>query len=83
MNSYGIAVRAGAVTPQVDDEDSFRHALGLPGMSTSVRGLWEQQSGYRLPVTLAGAGAAVGGDDGGSSVSDFEGSSPAVGSQES
>lgn len=54
---------AGAATPQVDDEDSFRRALGLPDMSASVRGLWEQQSGYMLPVTLADAGAAVADDD--------------------
>ncbi|MBY5873731.1 phage portal protein [Rhizobium leguminosarum] len=63
LNSYGVAVRAGVITPQIDDETAFRQKLGLPGMSSSVKGLWDQQQGYRLPVTLAGAGAAVGGDD--------------------
>ena len=52
--NYGVAVRAGAVTPQPDDERQFRQQLALPGMSSEVEESWrETDGGVRRPVTLA------------------------------
>lgn len=58
-DAYGVAVRSGAVTPQPDDEDSFRDQLGLPAMSQAVRDAWEAEGGVRRPITLTEPGAAV------------------------
>ncbi|MGQ2909205.1 MAG: phage portal protein [Aliihoeflea sp.] len=55
---YGVAVRAGAITPQIEDEEAFRKALTLPSMSSSVTALWHDQHGYRAP-TLARPGGEM------------------------
>ena len=55
-NGYGIAVRAGAITPQIEDEEIMRKAMGLPAMSAAARELWATQK-VREPITLRGAGA--------------------------
>ena len=49
---YGIAVRAGAITPQTEDEIYFRQKLGIPEMKDSVKTAWGRQGGYRTPITL-------------------------------
>jgi len=51
--TYGILVRAGAVTPQVEDEDRIRAMFGLPPVSASVRAAWQKQDGVKKPITLA------------------------------
>lgn len=56
---YGVAVRAGAITPQIEDEEAFRPALALPPMSSSVTSLWHDQQGYREPITLARPGGEM------------------------
>ena len=52
FDSYGVAVRAGSITPQKSDEDAFRSEAGLPEMSQSVTDAWTQDGGYRRPITL-------------------------------
>lgn len=53
IETYGTAVRAGVVTPQVEDEEAVRAAAGLPPMSEPVREAWERDQGTRRPVTLS------------------------------
>uniref|UniRef100_A0A6M3IJ20 Putative portal protein n=1 Tax=viral metagenome TaxID=1070528 RepID=A0A6M3IJ20_9ZZZZ len=52
MNDYGIGVRAGAMTPQPEDEDYFRDSMGLPPANEQVKEAWAQE-GVRRPITLA------------------------------
>lgn len=52
IEQYGVAVRAGAITPQADDEAAFRKALGLPTMSKEVTDAWTKV-GVKAPITLA------------------------------
>lgn len=52
FDSYGVAVRAGSVTPQQSDEAAFRAEAGLPEMSEQVLGAWSEDGGYRRPITL-------------------------------
>jgi lambda family phage portal protein len=50
--AYGIAVRAGAITPQSDDEAAFRELLSLPPRSSDVDSAWKEDGGVRRPITL-------------------------------
>lgn len=54
MDAYGVGVRAGAITPQTDDENHFRQKLNLPSMSPSAVDAWQKDKGVRRPITLAG-----------------------------
>lgn len=51
--AYGVAVRAGLITPQVGDEEAFRKKLGLPPVSDAARAAWQKTDGTRTPITLA------------------------------
>ena len=53
FDSYGVGVRAGALTPQEEDEVHFREAAGLPEPGAAVNSLWDDQGGIRQPITLA------------------------------
>jgi hypothetical protein len=55
VNSYGVAVRAGVVTPCIEDEVYFRDLFGLPAMSAAIKADWSKTDGIRKPITLAGA----------------------------
>lgn len=52
-DATGVAVRAGVITPQIDDEKVFRKNLGLPEMSSAVVDKWKRDGGARAPITLA------------------------------
>lgn len=52
LNSLGIAVRSGFITPQSEDETAIRKALKLPEPSDAVTSMWDAQGGVRQPVTL-------------------------------
>lgn len=52
IETYGVAVRAGTITPQTADEEHFRSRLKLPSMSGEAREAWAQDQGTRRPVTL-------------------------------
>ena len=58
FDAYGVAVRAGAITPCDADEDEFRKEAGLPPMSTAVKGAWKEDKGFRRPITLAPPGGS-------------------------
>ena len=48
---YGIGVRAGAITSQMQDEEFFRNIANLPPMSQAVTDAWVEE-GVRRPITL-------------------------------
>lgn len=53
VDTYGVLVRAGAATPQTEDEDYFRSLFGMADMSQNARDLWKSSGGVRRPITLA------------------------------
>lgn len=58
LDAYGVGVRAGAITPQTEDEAEFRKQFELPPPSNAVAADWEETDGVRKPITLAGANGA-------------------------
>jgi hypothetical protein len=58
VDSYGIGVRAGVITPQSDDEDFFRQQAGLPAPSEHIRKTWKDEP-VRRPITLAISGGGT------------------------
>lgn len=60
FDAYGIGVRAGAITPQREDEESFRAKAGFPALTAPVKTAWEAEP-TRRPITLAPAGGGGGG----------------------
>lgn len=55
-DAYGVAVRAGSVTPQLEDEEYFRKTSGLPPMSDAAKNAWSEDKGVRRPITLQQSG---------------------------
>ena len=55
-DAYGVAVRAGAITPQTDDENEFRKRMKLPAMTADAQRAWSDDKGVRRPITLVSAG---------------------------
>lgn len=51
--AYGVAVRAGVLTPNRDDEAHIRKMFGLPMMNAEVQASWDDSDGVRAPITLA------------------------------
>lgn len=54
--AYGVGVRAGTITPSIEDEDFMRKKLGLPPLSSEARKDWGIDP-IRRPITLAGGDA--------------------------
>lgn len=54
LNAYGVAVRAGVITPCLQDENEFRKRLGLPPAPPEVEANWQRYEGIREPITLRG-----------------------------
>ena len=53
MESYGIGVRAGAITPQTEDEEYFRKSAGFPAIGAMAKDAWTKEAnGVRRPVTI-------------------------------
>ena len=53
IDTYGVAVRAGLITPQVADEQYFRRVMDLPEMSADAIEDWAKTDNIRKPITLA------------------------------
>jgi len=53
VEAYGVAVRAGVLTPNRDDEEFVRKVFGLPAMNQEVIQEWNRSDGIRTPITLA------------------------------
>ena len=56
FDAYGLGVRSGAITPQIDDENHFREIADLPHMSDAASKAWDKTGGVRTPITLAKPG---------------------------
>jgi lambda family phage portal protein len=54
LDAYGVAVRAGVITPNIEDEKAMRDQMHLPPVSPEVEEEWTQ-SPTRAPITLSGA----------------------------
>ena len=52
LDAYGIAVRAGVLTPCLEDEVAMRKMLRLPELPENVRAEWGRTDGVRMPITL-------------------------------
>jgi hypothetical protein len=52
IDAYGIGVRAGVLTPCLQDENAFRKMLGLADAPKEVVDSWSAQGGTRAPITL-------------------------------
>lgn len=52
MDAYGVGVRAGSITPQIEDENYFRSQLGLEPIKEPVQEAWVSDGGTRRPITL-------------------------------
>ena len=50
--AYGIAVRAGLITPCLQDENAFRAMLGLQPAPDVVVAYWKTIGGTKQPITL-------------------------------
>jgi hypothetical protein len=53
MDAYGTAVRAGVITPNLDDETAIRRMMRLPVPNEDVKRYWKATKGVRKPVTLS------------------------------
>lgn len=56
-NTYGVAVRAGAITPQPEDETQFRQQMRLPELSEAAKKAWKEDGFIRRPITLQNSAA--------------------------
>lgn len=52
IDEIGTAVRAGALTPSTEIEQTVRSALELPPMSPEVESAWKKDNGVKAPITL-------------------------------
>ena len=59
-DAYGVGVRAGAITPNDEDEAEFRELLSLPKMNGAVRSAWTEDGGVRRPITIVPKDGVVG-----------------------
>jgi hypothetical protein len=52
LEAYSSAVRAGAITPCLQDENAFRKMMGLEPAPPAVEADWDKSEGVRKPITL-------------------------------
>lgn len=60
LDAYGVGVRAGAITPNDEDESAFRQRMGLPTPNANVKRAWSEDKGVRRPITLVGLDGQLG-----------------------
>ena len=53
IEAYGVGVRAGVLTPCIEDENEFRKQFGLAEASDAVKADWKASNGVRHPITTA------------------------------
>jgi hypothetical protein len=63
IDAYGVGVRAGLLTPCLQDENAFRQMLGLDSAPQEVEQAWQDQGGIRIPITLQKPGMIEEGAD--------------------
>lgn len=52
IETIGVAVRAGALTPQMPDEEKLRQEISMPPLGKEAKDAWEKDGGVRRPITL-------------------------------
>jgi hypothetical protein len=52
VDAYAIGVRAGVLTPCLEDENWFRKLFGLSKAPAEVVNAWRQIGGIKNPITL-------------------------------
>lgn len=52
LDAYGTGVRAGVITPTLEDEKLMRKLAELPEATSDVVNLWTEDGGVRRPITL-------------------------------
>lgn len=52
VDAYGVATRAGMVTPVLEDEKFIREKAGLPPINDAISSAWVEDGGVRRPITL-------------------------------
>ena len=55
LDAFGVGVRAGAITPNKDDEKYFRSLLQIAGTNAYTDESWTEDGNYRRPITLKGS----------------------------
>lgn len=50
--AYAVAVRAGLITPCLQDENAFRKMLGLDAAPAEVVANWKKTEGVKTPITI-------------------------------
>ncbi len=55
IDAFGVGVRAGVITPTIDDEEFFRNFLQVAPVNSEVEESWSEDGGYRRPITLKGS----------------------------
>jgi lambda family phage portal protein len=50
-NTLGVHVRAGLITPQMEDEEKMREEVGMPPLSAEAKAAWAKDK-VRRPITL-------------------------------
>jgi hypothetical protein len=58
FDAFGVGVRSGGITPSREDEQQFRELGGLPTMPPAVEGAWDEDEGFRRPITLLSGSSA-------------------------
>jgi len=58
-DAYGTAVRAGSITPNIEDETFFRETLGINPPNEFTNKAWREDGNFRRPVTLKGSETSV------------------------
>jgi hypothetical protein len=59
VEAYGIAVRAGLITPCLEDENVIREKFGFGPAPASVVADWAKTEGVRKPNTIKSAPAEI------------------------
>jgi hypothetical protein len=59
LETYATGVRAGVLTPNLEDEKAIRAKLGLPAPSEAVAKAWDEDGGSRKPITLKSQNESV------------------------
>lgn len=54
LDAYGVGVRAGTITPVIQDEEVIRAMAGLPAIDAEIASAWQKDGGVRKPITLKG-----------------------------
>lgn len=52
VDAFGAGVRAGTITPTLEDEQYIRKLMELPEVNDAIKSAWNEDGGFRRPITL-------------------------------